>query len=119
VNLFADEGVEREVVERLRTDGHTVAYVAELSPSITDDEVLDQANTQSALLVTADKDFGELVYRLGRVHAGVVLIRLAGLSPTAKADAVSELFRDHATELVRAFCVIAPGSVRIRRPSMP
>ncbi len=81
--------------------------------------MLDEANARSALLVTADKDFGELVYRLGRVHAGVVLIRLAGLSPAAKAEAVSQLFRDHATELPGAFCVIASGSVRIRRPSAP
>lgn len=119
MNLLADESVERDVVERLRADGHTVVYVAELSPSITDDQVLDEANERSALLVTADKDFGELVYRLGRVHAGVVLTRLAGLSLAAKAETVSQLFRDHETELAGAFCVIAPGSIRIRRPSSP
>jgi predicted nuclease of predicted toxin-antitoxin system len=119
MNLLADESVEQEVVERLRADGHDTVYVAELSPSITDDQVLDEANARSALLVTADKDFGELVYRLGRIHAGVVLTRLAGLSPSAKADAVSELFRDHAAELAGAFCVIAPGSIRIRRPGAP
>jgi len=119
MNLLADESVEQEVVERLRADGHDTVYVAELSPSIADDQVLDEANARSALLVTADKDFGELVYRLGRIHAGVVLTRLAGLSPSAKADAVSELFRDHAAELPGVFCVIAPGSIRIRRPSAP
>ncbi len=119
MNLVADESVEREVVDRLRVDGHATLYVAELSPSITDDQVLDEANARAALLVTADKDFGELVYRLGRVHAGVILTRLAGLSPAAKADAVSQLFRDHAAELAGAFCVIAPGSIRIRRPGAP
>jgi predicted nuclease of predicted toxin-antitoxin system len=119
MNLLADESIEREVVERLRADGHATVYVAELSPSITDDQVLGQANARSALLVTADKDFGELVHRLGRVHAGVVLTRLAGLSAAAKADAVSQVFRDHAAELVGAFCVIAPGSIRIRRSPAP
>lgn len=119
MNLLADESVERDVVERLRADGHAVVYVAELSPSITDDQVLDEANARSALLVTADKDFGELVYRLGRVHAGVVLTRLVGLSLAAKAETVSQLFRDHETELDGAFCVIAPGSIRIRGPSAP
>ncbi len=119
MNLLADESVEREVVERLRADGHPTVYVAELAPSFTDDQVLDEANARSALLVTADKDFGELVYRLGRIHTGVVLTRLAGLSPTAKAETVSTVFRDHAAELPGAFCVIAPGSVRIRRSSAP
>ena len=70
MNLMCDESVERPVVERLRADGHSVVYVAELSPGITVDEVLAQANTLSAALVTSDKDFGELVYRQRRVHSG-------------------------------------------------
>lgn len=115
MNLLVDENVEREIVDRLRVDGHDTVYVAELSPSITDDEVLDEANTRAALLVTADKDFGELVYRLGRIHTGVVLTRLAGLPPSAKAEAVAGVLRDRAAELVGAFSVISPGAVRIRR----
>src|SRR5262249_7203888 len=99
MNLLADESVDRPVVERLRQDGHARLYVAELSPSITEDAVLQQANSHSALLVTADKDFGELVYRQGRVHAGVVLLRLAGLSATAKAETVGRVFQDRAAEL--------------------
>ena len=116
MNIVADENVEQEVVDRLRADGHTVVYVAELSPSISDDEVLDEANARSALLLTGDKDFGELVYRMGRVHAGVVLTRLAGVSSDGKAEIVSSLFRDSAHDLTGAFSVISPGSVRIRKP---
>ena len=70
MNLFADESVDRPVVERLREDSHDVTYVAELTPSVTDDELLREANTRSAVLVTADKDFGELVFRQGVIHSG-------------------------------------------------
>lgn len=115
MNLLADEGVDRAVVERLRNDGHDVLYVADLSPSITDEEILQQANDRGALLVTADKDFGELVFRQARVHGGVVLLRLAGLSNAMKAEMVAEVCRDRASELFRAFSVISPGQVRIRR----
>lgn len=52
MKLLADESVDRPVVERLRQEGHDVVYVAELSPSIPDDEVLQQANDQGALLRT-------------------------------------------------------------------
>jgi predicted nuclease of predicted toxin-antitoxin system len=119
VNLVADESVEQDIVARLRADGHDVLYVAELAPSITDDAVLDEANVRTALLVTGDKDFGELVYRLGRVHGGVVLARLAGLSAAAKAEIVARVLRDHEAELPGAFSVITPGAVRIRRPLPP
>jgi predicted nuclease of predicted toxin-antitoxin system len=114
VNLVANEGVDRPVVERLRQDGHDVVYVAELSPSITDEEVLQQANTRGAVLLTADKDFGELVFRQRLVHSGVALLRLAGLPNVTKAEIVAEVFRDRTAEVIGAFSVVSPGQVRIR-----
>jgi predicted nuclease of predicted toxin-antitoxin system len=114
MKLVADEGVDGHIVARLRQDGHDVLYIAEKEPSISDDIVLSHANAQGALLLTEDKDFGELVFRQGLVHTGIVLIRLAGLSSEMKAATVSAVFRDHAAELSDAFSVISPGMVRIR-----
>ena len=114
MNLVADEGVDRPVVERLRRDGHHVVYVAELSPSVADEEVLQRANEGNAVLLTADKDFGELVFRQGLVHSGVVLLRLAGLANATKAEIVAEVCRTRTAELIGAFSVISPGQVRIR-----
>jgi predicted nuclease of predicted toxin-antitoxin system len=115
MNLLADEGVERQVVERLRADGHTVLYIAEMEPSIPDDVVLGRANQMTALLIAADKDFGELVFR-GRLlsSGGVVLIRLAGLSAERKAEIVSKAFAERGSEFAHAFSVISPGRIRIR-----
>ena len=114
---LADESVDGAVVERLRQEGHDVVYVAELSPSIMDDEVLWIANDRHSLLVTTDKDFGELVFRLSRVHVGVIPLRLAGLALATKADIVVVAFRTHSAELPGAFSVITQGQVRIRRVS--
>jgi predicted nuclease of predicted toxin-antitoxin system len=85
MNVVADESVDQRIVDQLRQAGHDVVYVSDRSPSIADDEVLQQANDRTAILLTADKDFGEIVFRQGRVHGGVVLIRLFGLSPDEKA----------------------------------
>jgi predicted nuclease of predicted toxin-antitoxin system len=76
--------------------------------------VLVRANEGEAILLTADRDFGELVFRQCRVTKGVVLIRLAGLLPGTKATIVSGVIRDYETELANAFAVISPGMVRIR-----
>ena len=114
MNLLADESVDAPVVGRLRSDGHDVAYVAEMSPSITDDEVLDKANRSRSHLLTVDKDFRELVFRLGRLSRGVILVRLSGISPARKASIVSEAIRGHGREMTGAFTVISPGMVRIR-----
>jgi predicted nuclease of predicted toxin-antitoxin system len=117
VKLLADEGVDAAIVARLRADGHEVVYVAELSPGISDEAVLELANGDERVLVTADKDFGELVFRLNQVAFGVLLVRLAGLASASKADVVSQLVREHGREMVEAFTVVSPGLVRIRPPA--
>jgi predicted nuclease of predicted toxin-antitoxin system len=115
VNIVADESVDGPIVVRLRQDGHNVSYVAEMSPGVSDDEVLDEANRQRAILLTADKDFGDLIYRQRRTSQGVILIRLAGLSAAAKAQLTAATIDEHSGEIPGAFCVIAANSVRIRR----
>ncbi len=117
MNLLADECVPAEVVARLRADGHAVEDAGNDTPGAADDDVLARAAGSGRVLVTADKDFGELVYRLGRAHAGVVLLRLAGLSPQDRAETVSLVFREHGSELPGNFTVVEPYSVRVRRPN--
>ncbi len=50
MNFVADESVDRQIVERLRDNGHSVWYVAEMAPSISDDEVLQLANGISIII---------------------------------------------------------------------
>ncbi len=113
--LLADENIDRGIVERLRSDGHAVDWIAEVSPSVSDEDVLGRAVSIGAVLVTEDKDFGELVYRRGLSHAGVLLVRLEGLDNAAKAEVVSQAVRDNATELRGAFAVVSHDVVRLRR----
>ena len=68
MNFLADESVDQPIVERLRHDGHGVLAVVEMEPSISDETVLKRANQQLSLLLTADKDFGELVFRQRRIQ---------------------------------------------------
>ena len=85
MRIVADENIDRQIVERLRANDHSVLFVAELEPGVKDEAVLERSQEHHALLLTADKDFGELVFRQRLVHCGVLLIRPAGLTPDAKA----------------------------------
>jgi predicted nuclease of predicted toxin-antitoxin system len=76
--------------------------------------VLALANEQSAVLFTTDADFGELVFRLGRAHQGVVLVRLEGLSEDRKQVLVLDALARHGQEMAGAFTVITASLVRIR-----
>jgi predicted nuclease of predicted toxin-antitoxin system len=113
MNILVDENVARQVVERLRQDGHNVNYTIQ-GQSISDDVVLDAAYRQRALLVTDDKDFGELIIRQRQQASGVILVRLSGLSPVQKAEVVSEVIRERGDNLLHAFTVITLNNVRSR-----
>ena len=118
MNLVCDEGVERAIAVRLRDDGHAVVYIAELSPGVSDDEVLGEARRLEAPLLTMDKDFGELVFRQGLASYGVVPLRLNGLPATRKAAIVASVIAERSRQIIGAFTVISPGQVRIRPSSL-
>lgn len=99
---------------RLRQQEHTVWYVAEMAPGLPAQEVLELANRQEAVLLTADKDFGELLFRQGAIHQGVVLLRLAGLPPAQKAEIVGRAFAAYGPQMQGRFAVIEPSNLRIR-----
>jgi len=115
VNLLADECVSGEIVTRLRADGHAVAVAGDGAAGAVDDDVLARAAGAGSVLLTADKDFGELVYRLRRAHAGVILLRLAGMAAEERAELVSTVLRERAVELPGSFTVIDRDAVRVRR----
>ena len=117
MNLGADENVDAGIVSALREAGHAVTYVRELDPGIDDERVLRLADSQGALLLTSDKDFGELVFRQRLLHSGVILFRLAGLPLDIKAKILVSALATHVRELPTAFTVIGPRSLRIRPSS--
>ncbi len=114
MNLVADEDIDRPIVDALREAGHQVWYLTEMDPGMPDEEVLELAEQNDALLLTADKDFGELVFRQRRKTRGVVLIRLAGLGPQRKASLVADVMEEHGSAFGDAFTVVTPSAVRIR-----
>lgn len=111
--FVCDEGVDRSIVQRLRAGGHEVAYIAEMSPSITDDDVPREANARGAVLVTMDKDFGELVFRLGRLSTGIFLVRVPEVTTEERATLDEAVVRP---ELSGAFSVLTAKKLRIRKP---
>ena len=112
---FLAESVDFPIILHLRENKFDIRSVAEEFPSKQDDFILDIASKQNRILITLDKDFGELVYRLKRCHEGVILVRLDGLKPVEKARIVYNNIEKHSKELLNAFTVIQSGMTRIRK----
>jgi predicted nuclease of predicted toxin-antitoxin system len=114
MRFLADECCDAALVEALRVDGHDVLYTTESLRGVTDEKLLARAFTERRILLTEDKDFGELVYRLGRQTHGIVLLRFDVAGRDLKIPRLRRLLRQEIERLPGAFVVLEADKVRIR-----
>lgn len=91
MRFLLDENIGKEVAKFLRQLGHTTFRIKEISPGVPDSQVLDLAVSKTAVLITSDKDFGELVFKYGQVHSGVILLRLQDQTSENKIRALKKV----------------------------
>lgn len=115
MRLLADENVEAPVIRQLRAAGHDVLSVSEALPGIADEEVLAWASRESCLLLTIDKDFGDLVFRHRQPHAGVLLCRMAEVPMPERIDLILQILARHGDELNLGFGVLTGRLFRLTR----
>jgi predicted nuclease of predicted toxin-antitoxin system len=89
MRILANENFPLDAVEALRANGHNVAWIREDARGSLDEQVLARAQSEERVLVTFDKDFGELAFRSKLPAAsGVILFRISAPSSRHVADAV-------------------------------
>jgi len=99
--------------------GHDVISIAALSPGIRDEAVLNHANSEKRILVTEDRDFGELIYARGNPSPGIIFVRFPGPTSAAKTAALVETVVISRTRLAGAFVVVEPGRFRLSTRPAP
>jgi len=115
VKIVADESVDFGIVKLLRNLACEVISIAELHSGIDDKAVLEKATENKCLLVTEDKDFGELTHRLKLQHFGILLIRLSELKRNERIELAASTILKHYKELQGNFAVITPHQIRIKK----
>lgn len=115
MKILADESVDIPVYEYLKHAGFSIEHVSFIESGATDLQVLDLAYSQKLLLLTVDKNFGELAFRNKRPSNGIVLYRLSGLTNLQKSDIILRVFNEKGKELHSNFTVVTKTQVRIRK----
>jgi predicted nuclease of predicted toxin-antitoxin system len=113
MRLLADESCDFSVVRALRGAGHDVIAVAELFPSLDDSLILDLALREQRVLLTEDKDFGQLVYANAQPSSGVIFIRYPTNLRTTLPNTVVTFIEKSEAQLTGSFVVLSPGRIRI------
>lgn len=114
MRLLLDQNFDRRLLLPLRQAGHNVTVVSiNYPPGIPDREVVVIAQREGCLLLTHDRDFGELIIREQLPHAGVIYLRLRRTTAQAKLERLTQVLTDYADQLSRLLAVTDAG-VRIR-----
>jgi predicted nuclease of predicted toxin-antitoxin system len=114
VKFIVDESSGVAVADYLRRTGHDVLVVADVLPQALDQDILARAVDEERIVVTNDKDFGELVFRSGQAHHGVLLLRLHDESAANRVRMVQAVLEQHADQLEDHFTVATESGIRIR-----
>lgn len=114
MQFIVDESTGAAVAEFLRSSGYDVLVVAETMPQADDVTILTRAIAEGRILITNDKDFGELVFRTRQAHAGILLLRLRDESAANRVRVVKSVLDSYGDRLAGHFVVATENSVRVR-----
>ena len=112
MKLLADAHISRPMVNYLVGFGHDILHVAAVSPRMSDSTILKRAALDGRVVLTADKDFGELCFRRLIPCAGVVLLRLSAPSEAGRLETSKRLWPLVEPNATGHFHVLSNSTIR-------
>jgi predicted nuclease of predicted toxin-antitoxin system len=117
LKLPLDTCVSPRIRDALAAAGHDAIWTGDWTPDPGDEAILEFAQRESRILITLDKDFGELAVAFGKPHSGIV--RLVDLHPSRHAAICEEVFARYGSELVSgAIVTVTADRTRLRPPDI-
>jgi predicted nuclease of predicted toxin-antitoxin system len=109
-----DVGVGRILETWLAEQSFSVVSIRSVNPEMTDTDIIGLANREDAIIISMDKDFGELIFKNKIQHKGVLLLRLEDAVAEEKLAVMQNIFPEYLLEIKNKFAVYQNGKLRIR-----
>jgi predicted nuclease of predicted toxin-antitoxin system len=114
LKLLVDAGVGKAVEEWLKSADFDMHAVRDRDRHMKDEDILAWAVEEERLVITMDKDFGEMVFHSGESHRGVLLLRLEGATSSQKVRVIEKILTEYSDRLSGNFSVYQNGRLRVR-----
>ena len=112
MKFLADENVPLDVVLKLKQKDIDIAPLSETKPGLEDEEVLSAANKERRVLITFDKDFGEIIFRSKKENSGVILLKIHPQTADYITFVLEKVLHMN-INFERCFCVVEVDRVRV------
>ncbi|MDM8542593.1 DUF5615 family PIN-like protein [Desulfococcaceae bacterium HSG9] len=99
----------------MKHKGYDTKTVRNLDPQMDDEEIIRIAFAENRMIVTMDKDFGELVYHFSMKHSGILLLRLEDATGSEKLKVIKNIMTNYADKIKDCFCVFQHNKFRIKK----
>jgi predicted nuclease of predicted toxin-antitoxin system len=119
MRFLVDECTGPSVASWLRERNHDVFSVFDKARGMDDDGIMTKALDEDRILITNDKGFGDKIYRDGRLHRGVILLRLEDERPASKIRVLSRLLEKYSSRMRDSFLVVTERQVRFAKTDQP
>ncbi len=113
MRFLVDECTGPAVAKWLKDLGHEVFSIYDEARGATDEDILIKAFAEDWILVTNDKDFGEMIYRERREHRGVIFMRLADERSGNKIAVLKKVLASATERLANRFVTATESRIRI------
>jgi len=114
LKFLVDIGVGKKAEKWLLENGFDSKTVRGINPKAKDSEILKIAVSENRMVITMDKDFGELVFNSGANHEGVLILRLEDATGDEKVEIIKKILKNYSDKMYKKFCVFQDGRLRIR-----
>ena len=112
IKFIGDVNVEKPIIDYLLASGYNTKWIPDLDCGMVDQKLLEIANREKRILITNDKDFGELTFRQKRISTGIILFRVKGENSRYKIRMLHKLLLSHINRLRGYFIVVTRRKIR-------
>jgi predicted nuclease of predicted toxin-antitoxin system len=115
MNLLANENIPFLTIKKLRTQGYDVFSISENMAGITDSEVLNLAREQNRIIITFDRDYGELIF-LKKLPCppAVIYLHFVPQSPDDAFEMIEEVLKNDKNDVLNHFVTVNRQYLRKR-----
>ncbi len=115
MRFLVDECTGPSVASWLCSLGNDVYSVYDQNPGMSDKNIIEKVHIENRIIITNDKDFGEMVCRIGKTHVGVILFRLEDERSESKKQILSYIIENYQDKIGNSFIVATEQRIRIAR----
>ena len=114
IKFLADVNIEKDLVDFIKNSGYDTLWMPDYNRRLNDEELLKIANKEKRVLITNDKDFGELVFLQKKLSAGIILIRVRNQDVKQKLNVLKKLLNYYPEKIKNHFIVLTEKRIRIK-----